>query len=87
MNGLVGTLVAGGGTLLAIVVIGVLLYRGGAGRWGIGMAFAAGSVLGLAGILWGVVLIVVRAGGEALTAIIHAVSSTAAGTVLLGWPW
>jgi hypothetical protein len=88
VSALVATLVAGGGTLLAIVTIVVLMWRGGAGRWGIGMAFAAGSVLGFAGILWGVVIIVVKAGGDVLTAIINAASASSHAVGLIaGWPW
>lgn len=77
MNGLVSSLLAGGGTLLAILILAYLLVvRGGGGRWAIGLAFAAGSVLGIAGILWNVVEIGTRAVGEVLGAVLNAVSSS-----------
>jgi hypothetical protein len=71
VGGLVATLVAGGGTLLAIVIMVWLWMRGGGGRVAMLGAFAAGSVLGLAGILWGVIIIAVKAGGDVLAAILN----------------
>jgi hypothetical protein len=74
VNGLVATLTAGGGTILAIVVLAWLMFRGGGGRWAIAGAFAAGSVLGLAGILWAVLLLAVGAVGQGLDMIMRAAS-------------
>jgi hypothetical protein len=71
VSGLIATLVAGGGTLLAIVIMVWLTMRGGGGRVALWTAFAAGSALGLAGILWGVVIIAIRAGGDVLAAILN----------------
>lgn len=82
MNGLVGTLLAGGGTLLAILCVVWLMFRGGAGRVGILVGVAAGSVLGFAGVLWNVVEVIVRAGGQALDAILRA--ATTVGVIVLG---
>jgi hypothetical protein len=70
VNGLTAGLLAGGGTLLAMVIVGWLLMRGGCGRPGILLAFAAGSVLGIAGILWNVVVIGVSAGGQMIAALL-----------------
>ena len=70
MNGLTTGLLAGGGTLLAIIIIGWLLMRGGCQRPGILLAFAAGSVLGIAGILWNVIVIAVGAAGQMVAALL-----------------
>ncbi len=43
-----------GGAGLALLVLGILLWRGGGGRVAIILAAAAGSAIGLAATLWAI---------------------------------
>jgi len=56
---------------LAVILLGVLLFRGDAGRVGILVAFACGSVLSGAAMLWGL--------GYDLLGVVVQVASSVAG--------
>lgn len=80
--GTVRDLLAGGGTFFALVLIAFLLWRGGVGRLGILLAFAAGSAVGFAGTLWTIVLAI---GGAMITAFNAIAGAAAAAGVVTPW--